>query len=444
MNAYPAYKVTEYKWLGDIPAHWNWLFLSQACYSQEIRNIGNAESNVLSLSYGRIIRKKDINFGLVPKDYQGYQIVDSGNIILRLTDLQNDRVSLRTGLVREKGIITSAYTCLAPFQNAEYLQLLLHAYDVQKYFYGLGGGVRQSISFKDIKYTMIPLPPLEEQDRIARWLDWQTSRIAHYSRVKKREIECLRELRKAIISEAVTSGIDDDVPMKPTEIPWLSKIPDHWKIERAKALFIKENRPIHDDDDVVTCFRDGEVTLRKNRRITGFTESLKEYGYQGVRLGDLVIHVMDAFAGSVGVSDSDGKCTPVYSVCTPRKPSETNSYFYAHLLREMARTNYIQSLYRGIRERSSNFGFDIFGMQGLPQPPRDEQDRIVAYLDEQCAVIDAALAKLSREIELMDEYKASIISDAVTGKIDLQGAEIPDFEPIHDANDEEGTGNEDD
>lgn len=111
---------------------------------------------MLSLSYGRIIRKKDINFGLVPKNYKGYQIVYRGNIILWLTDLQNDRVSLRTGLVRERGIITSAYTCLAPFQNADYLQLLLHAYDVQKYFYGLGVGVWQSIGFKDIKYTMIP------------------------------------------------------------------------------------------------------------------------------------------------------------------------------------------------------------------------------------------------------------------------------------------------
>ena len=102
---------------------------------------------------------------------------------------------------------------------------------------------------------------------------------------------------------------------KATEIPWLDTIPSHWAEKRAKYLFNKENRQPLEEDEVITCFRDGVVTLRKNRRTTGFTESLKEIGYQGIKKGDLVIHQMDAFAGATGVSDSDGKGTPVYSVC---------------------------------------------------------------------------------------------------------------------------------
>lgn len=101
-------------------------------------------------------------------------------------------------------------------------------------------------------------------------------------------------------------------------VPWLGKVPKGWEILRGKWLFQKVERPIREEDDVVTCFRDGIVTLRKKRRITGFTESLKEIGYQGIREGDLVIHQMDAFAGAIGVSDSDGKSTPVYSVCVPK------------------------------------------------------------------------------------------------------------------------------
>jgi type I restriction enzyme S subunit len=162
-------------------------------------------------------------------------------------------------------------------------------------------------------------------------------------------------------------------------IPWISDMPSHWETLRAKNMFKKQNRTVRIEDDVVTCFRDGSVTLRKNRRVTGFTESTQWSGYQGVRKGDLVIHVMDAFAGAIGVSDSDGKSTPVYSVCTAKL--DLNNQYYAYLLREMARSGFIQALYRGIRERSSDFRFEVFAELLLPLPPRNEQDQIVRYLD---------------------------------------------------------------
>ncbi len=190
---------------------------------------------------------------------------------------------------------------------------------------------------------------------------------------------------------------------KPTGLAWLPSVPEHWEVEKGKHLFYKANRPVREGDDVVTCFRDGTVTLRKNRRTEGFTESLKEIGYQGIRKGDLVIHVMDAFAGSVGVSDSDGKATPVYSVCVPINPTSTNNYYYAFVVREMAKRGYIQALYRGIRERSSDFRFEVFGNQLLPLPPPSEQDRIVRYLDEKTAAIDELVRAKEREIELLRE-----------------------------------------
>ena len=130
--------------------------------------------------------------------------------------------------------------------------------------------------------------------------------------------------------------------MKDSGVEWLEDVPEHWKKERAKWLFRKMEQPVRQSDEVVTCFRDGVVTLRKNRRVRGFTESLKEIGYQGVRRGDLVIHAMDAFAGAIGVSDSDGKSTPVYSVCSPRQSA--NAYYYAFCVREMARSDWILAL----------------------------------------------------------------------------------------------------
>ena len=199
---------------------------------------------------------------------------------------------------------------------------------------------------------------------------------------------------------------------KEADIVWLGRIPDHWFTLRAKTMFDKQNRDIKADYDVVTCFRDGVVTLRKNRRTTGFTESLKESGYQGIAKGDLVIHVMDAFAGAVGVSDSEGKGTPVYSVCTAK--GEYNHYYYAHIIRIMAQTGFIQSLYRGIRERSSDFRFDVFGKQYLPIPSKDEQDQIVRYLDWKGSLINKFVKAKKREVALLKELKNAEINHAVT------------------------------
>ena len=181
---------------------------------------------------------------------------------------------------------------------------------------------------------------------------------------------------------------------KDSGVQWIGEIPEHWEVKRAKFMFNKEKREVRDCDDVVTCFRDGQVTLRKNRRTTGFTESLTELGYQGVRKGDLVIHQMDAFAGSIGVSDSDGKGTSVYHCCTPKGAYDV--HYYAHLIRRMAGSGFIQSLYRGIRERSSDFKFPVFGNQYLVVPSTEEQRAIVDYLKDKTLKIDQYVAARER------------------------------------------------
>lgn len=200
---------------------------------------------------------------------------------------------------------------------------------------------------------------------------------------------------------------------KPSGISWIGEIPSHWEEKKAKYLFIRQNRMVNVEDDVITCFRDGQVTLRKNRRTTGFTESFKEYGYQGIRKGDLVIHQMDAFAGSTGISDSNGKGTPVYIVCTPANANVYNPFF-GHVIRYMGLNGYIMSLYKGIRERSSNFSYDVFCQQYLPFPPLDEQKKIVEYLSTKTLLIDAQQRERERELRLLEELKQAEIANVVT------------------------------
>lgn len=202
---------TAVSWVKTIPAHWNEKSLIQVAEEQQIKNAGMVEDNLLSLSYGKIINK-DIKTtdGLLPSSFEGYQIVHDGNIILRLTDLQNDHKSLRTGLVTQTGIITSAYTCLNVRHNIlpEYLQLQLHVADLCKVFYGMGGGVRQSIGFKEIRKLVIAIPPVEEQQHILDSVHSIEKPINCAIQNSRDIIAGLEDLKMRLISDTVTGKID--------------------------------------------------------------------------------------------------------------------------------------------------------------------------------------------------------------------------------------------
>ncbi|SNS72399.1 restriction endonuclease subunit S [Pseudomonas segetis] len=203
---------------------------------------------------------------------------------------------------------------------------------------------------------------------------------------------------------------------KESGVEWLGEVPEHWESRRLKFLFSLQKRPVVDGDGIVTCFRDGAVTLRSNRRTDGFTNAEKEIGYQGIRKGDLVIHAMDAFAGAIGVSDSDGKSSPVYSACTPNEG--VSAYYYARLLRHMALAGFVSSLAKGIRERSTDFRWSDASEIYLPFPSISEQTQIAHFLDHETARIDALIEEQQRLIELLKEKRQAVISHAVTKGLD--------------------------
>ena len=205
--------------------------------------------------------------------------------------------------------------------------------------------------------------------------------------------------------------------MSQPRIPWLLECTTHWPRVRAKFLFYAENRPVRDEDGVVTAFRDGQVTLRENRRTEGFTIAILEQGYQGVRVGDLVLHSMDAFAGAIGVSESDGKCTPEYVVVNG-PPRKVENRYYAYLLREMALRDYIRVICPSVRERAPRFRFPRFQEVMLPAPPVPVQRAIADFLDRKTALIDDLIAKKERLLGLMAEKRAALIHRAVTKGLD--------------------------
>lgn len=198
--------------------------------------------------------------------------------------------------------------------------------------------------------------------------------------------------------------------MKDSGIEWIGEIPEGWSIARGKHILTLLQRAVFPTDGVITCFRDGEVTLRSNRREDGFTVSLKEIGYQGIEPGDLVVHGMDGFAGSIGISDSRGKSSPVLVVLD----SSQDKKYLMYYLRSMAYNNVFLALSTGIRVRSCDLKWNKLADLLYLVPPIVEQHKLVSFLDEKCSEIDAMLSKTRASIEEYKKLKQAVITQAVT------------------------------
>lgn len=262
----------------------------------------------------------------------------------------------------------------------------------------------------------VPLPPLSEQKRIATYLFQKISEADIMLDDTLSSITGYKKLKQAVIAQAVTKGLRGNRETKDSKIEWLGQIPKEWKCQKLKYTIFPQNRPVFSTDEIITCFRDGIVTLRKNRREDGFTVSFTEHGYQGVEIGDLVIHGMDAFAGAIGCSDSRGKTTPVVHVCT----TTGNNRFFMFFLRYMAYSNIFMDFSNGIRIRSSDFrNFTKLGIFDVLVPPIAEQNEIADYLDAKCTEIDKLIAKKEQLVKELECYKKSLIYEVVTGKREI-------------------------
>ena len=240
LRPYPEYKESRLPWLGLVPGHWDTRPAFGAFVPNHERNHGMKEKTVLSLSYGRIVIKPAEKLhGLVPESFETYQIVNPGDIVLRTTDLQNDHTSLRVGMVRDRGIITSAYLALRVNTGVspDFGFQSLNVWDTSKAIYGYGSGLRQNLDFSHFKRMPVAVPPPTEQAAIVRFLDWANGRLERAIRAKRKVIALLNEQKQTIVHRAVTRGLDPSVALKPSGIPWLDDIPQHWRTVRNLALF---------------------------------------------------------------------------------------------------------------------------------------------------------------------------------------------------------------
>lgn len=419
------------EWVGDVPSHWVRKPLFALVSERNESNQGMIENNLLSLSYGRIVRKDiDNNDGLLPASFETYQVVEPNDMVWRLTDLQNDQRSLRTGIVRERGIITSAYLATQPHGIApDYLSYLLRAYDLTKVFYSMGGGLRQSMKFADVKWLPVMLPPSDEQAAIAAFLDRETAKIDALIEEQRRLIALLKEKRQAVISHAVTRGLDPNAPMNDSGIEWFGEVPAHWasaKVKHACSHVVDclHTTPTYDGDLLYPAIRTADIERGKLLLAQARLVSEKIYEQRIERLRPIANDVLYSREGErfglaalvpIGVDLCLGQRMMMFRTL----PHASPAYFMWALNSDAVYQQVVSGL-GGATSPHINIG-DIVNFR-IPEPPLAEQRAIADHIAAKVAALDDLAEVAASAITLLQERRAALISAAVTGKIDVRGS----------------------
>jgi len=428
---YAEYKESWLPWVGAIPRAWDIKPLMSVARERRESNKGMEEDNLLSLSYGRIVQKDATsNDGLLPESFETYQVVHPDDIVFRLTDLQNDKRSLRTAPVRQKGIITSAYLAVVPrLINSGYFAYLLRSYDLTKVFYSIGGGLRQSMKYADVKRLPVLLPSTREQEAIADFLDCETARIDALIAEQETLLALLAEKRQATISHAVTRGLDPNVPMKDSGIAWLGEVPAHWRIGKIHSFAKRESghtpsrqRADYWENCTIPWFTLADVwQLRDGRKkyVTETKELVSELGLanSSARLlpRNTVILSRTASVGYSGIMARAMATTQdfVNWICRDGLSPE----FLLYVLRAMKPE--FDRLMTGSTHQTIYMP-DIAKL-AMACPPVAEQAAIVRWLEEELSGIDSLIEDSQRAVALLGERRSALISAAVTGQIDVRG-----------------------
>ena len=419
------------KWIGDIPNEWvltplKYLYDNSRGSAVRVGPFGSALSGSDIVDDGIWVYTQraviDKNFvsndtfvtAQKAKELKGFA-VKSGDILITTRGTIG-----KTAIVPPDAPYGVLHPCVIRFRideskyDKELLSIIFNESDlIQQQIMDMSNSttieVLYSYSLKEIR---IPVPNTREQGVIKAFLKRKCDEANTLIADIQSQIDTLEQYKRSVITETVTKGLNSDAAMKDSGIEWVGEIPEHWDCIRGKYLLKYIQKPVKDTDGVITCFRDGEVTLRSNRREDGFTMADKEIGYQGIDVGDLVVHGMDGFAGAIGISDSRGKASPVLNVLDTAE----NKKYIMYYLRSMAYNDVFTALATGIRVRSCDLRWNKLAELPYPVPTLEEQNAIVEHIDSAIEQANALIADKKQQLETLDQYKKSLIYEYVTGK----------------------------
>lgn len=410
-------KESGISWLGEIPASWEvdnpkWHFEQRKDRSKPGMVQYTASQKYGVITQEEYMEKTGAKIVVVQKDFDILKMVCAGDFVIHMRSFQGGlEYSERTGS------ISSAYVMLIPKDSILEPKYYKWFFKSNAYIDALSSTsnlVRDGQAMRWANFIQLPIlfPSKGEQEAIAKYLDRHCAEIDDVIVDIQAQIDLLEQYKRSVITETVTKGLNPNAEMTDSGIQWIGPMPAHWNCIRGKYILRYMQKPVKEDDGVITCFRDGEVTLRSNRREDGFTMSDKEIGYQGIDVGDLVVHGMDGFAGAIGISDSRGKASPVLNVLG----TDQNKRYIMYYLRSMAYSDVFLALATGIRVRSCDLRWNKLAELMYPVPPIEEQEKIVEHIDSVIKKTDEVIADKKAQLDTIEEYKKSLIYEYVTGK----------------------------
>ena len=425
----------------DTSERWAKARLSSLFFENGNKNSDFSEQKAFQFYFGAIVPKKEYELtdDLV-ETYKKYTVVRPGDIMINGLNLNYDFVTQRVGLVNDHGIITSAYLSLRPRSdiNTKYYCYLFKTVDARKMFHGLGSGIRLTLSFKDIKNFRIPVPSREEQDQIVRFLDWKVSEINRLVSIRKKQVSAYKELRKAVIDQGILHGFAK-TDSKDSGINWLGMIPERWEVLPIKRI-CRVNASISDavnrmNNSTMVTFLPMENVTETGKIDCTIKKPIAEVktGFSSFAKGDVVVaKITPCFENGKGAClddlDTDiGFGTTEFINLRPAK-KVLSKYLYMITMTRPFRMLGEEVMTGSAGQKRVPVSFIKSFTLGIPSI--EEQGQILRTIDEKLSLIDKAIETESKRILLLQELKERIISDVVTGKIDVRDISIPEYEYV--------------
>lgn len=415
MKRYNAYKDSGVKWIGEIPSHWKTTKLKHIIVKLYREKCPNSELLVCS-NKGKVIKKGDSKIGLVADNDDIYQGVCKGDLLIHGMDTWHGAIAISNF----DGMCTPVVHVCDSKQNKTYIALYLQFMAISKVFKLISNGVRQNTSdfrsWDKVGAIPIMVPPLHEQQAIVDYLKDKTLKIEQYVSARERERELLDSLKQSEIANVVTKGLNPNVKMKDSGIPWIGEIPEHWEVKKMRSIFrLAHEKTEKERTDLLSLSQYTGIRYKSQCDKTGMFEAESTVGYNIVHKGQFVMNIMLAWNGSYAVSDLEGIISPSYCIFDFKE--DCDKRYFNYLLRTEMYQGEFKANSKGLIDSRLRLYPDYFFPIGVIVPPIEEQKAISDYIDSKLQKIDQYMSDLQREIDYLKEFKQRLISDAVTGQL---------------------------
>lgn len=431
MNKYEKYKKVDLPWLEEVPEHWEVKKVKRYSVSKKELNKGNIEKNILSLTYKGVIKNNiDTPNGLVPKSYETYQRFFKNDLVFKLIDLENIKTS-RVGLVAEDGAMSPAYIRLTLDDNfiPKYGFYYFYKLYIEQVYNNLGSGVRSTMSSSDLRDLELPIPPLAEQEQIAAYLDWKINEIDRLIAVEKEKINVLKEKELSETWNIIFNGLLTKKKYKKISGEYINQIPEEWKYTKLKNLFEIKKRIAGKEGYSVLSITQKGIKVKDISKNAG--QMASDYSnYQIVEIGDFAMNHMDLLTGYIDISNFNGVTSPDYRVFTTKSGEVYDRYFLI-----LFQLFYKFRIFYKFGKGASSTGrwrlpAEEFLNFYVPLPSKEEQQQIVEVVQKTKKANQHTIEMIENKVYNLESLKHSLISEVVTGKIDVRDVVIPKYEKI--------------